>query len=61
MVFPLRWITFVPEPEENSRGKVAAILVILALVGGSLFLVHRLSEVSAVQDCIATGQRNCGQ
>jgi len=49
-----------PDPEDNTRGKIAAILVILALLAGSLFLVHRLSDVGAVQDCVATGHRDCG-
>jgi hypothetical protein len=49
------------EPHETGRGKIAAIGVIVVLIGAGLWLVHRLGEAAAVQDCVATGRMNCGQ
>jgi len=49
------------EPQDNARGKIAAILVIVVLLGAGLWLVHTLGDASALQDCVATGRQNCGQ
>jgi hypothetical protein len=51
-----------PDASDGSaRGKIAAIGVIVALIGGGLWLVHRLGDTAAIQDCVATGRANCGQ
>jgi len=49
-----------PTPPNGSRAKIAAILVLAALVAGSLWLAQRLGGASAIQDCVATGRHDCG-
>jgi hypothetical protein len=49
------------EPEASARGKVAAILVLILLLGCGFWLMHRLGSAGAIQDCVATGRRDCGQ
>lgn len=56
------------EPDEDSdgseeggasRGAVIALLVIVALVAGGLFLTHELRGAATIQDCVASGRTNC--
>ncbi len=49
------------EPQQNARGKIAAIGVSLLLLLGGYFLMNRLGDMAATQDCVATGHRDCGQ
>jgi hypothetical protein len=49
------------EPDDSAPGKIAAIIVILALLGSGFWLIHRLGDASAIQDCVSTGRRDCGQ
>jgi hypothetical protein len=49
------------EPAESGRGKIAAIGVILLLLASGLWLVHRLGDTAALQDCISSGRANCSQ
>jgi hypothetical protein len=37
-----------------------ALIVLLVLVVGGLWLVFRLKDMAAVQDCVWSGRRNCG-
>ena len=50
-------------PEEGYRGEhpfsPVGLVVLLVLVGGGIFLVLRLRDVSNVQDCVWSGRRNC--
>jgi hypothetical protein len=50
-------------PEEGHRGErpfsPVGLVVLLILVGGGIFLVLRLGEMSSVQDCVWSGRRNC--
>ncbi len=48
------------EPQDNARGKIAAVAVIVLLLGGGLWLVRTLGNAAAVQDCVATGRQSCG-
>jgi hypothetical protein len=41
------------------RGALIALVVILALVAGGLWLSHTLRGVSRVQDCVMAGRTNC--
>jgi hypothetical protein len=51
-----------PEPPaDNARGKIAALVVIALLLAAGFWLTHRLGDAGAVQDCVATGHRDCGQ
>jgi hypothetical protein len=47
------------ETGDNARGKIAAIIALLLLLAVGFWLVHRLGETAAVQDCVATGHRDC--
>jgi hypothetical protein len=51
------------EGEEEHRGEkpfgAVGIVVLIVLVGGGIFLVLRLSDMSSVQDCVWSGRRNC--
>ena len=47
-------------PPQSSRGAFFALVVIAALLAGSMWLVHRLGSASALQDCVATGRHDCG-
>jgi len=49
-----------PSPDPSARGKIAAILVIVLLLAGGWYLMHRISGMSALQDCIASGRKDCG-
>jgi hypothetical protein len=51
-----------PEPDDDEgppRGALIALLVIVALVLGGLWLTHRLRESALIQDCVAAGRSNC--
>ncbi len=47
-------------PPESSRGRILAILVIVALLAGGMWLVRKLGSASALQDCVASGRHDCG-
>ena len=47
------------EPQGSRRAALLALVVILALVVGGLFLWDRLSRMAAIQDCVAQGRSNC--
>jgi flagellar biogenesis protein FliO len=52
-----------PEPDDGSehapRRALIGLLVMLALVAAVVFLVHRLQQSAAMQDCVASGRTNC--
>ncbi len=48
-------------PVDSTRGKVAALIVIALLLLGGFFLTHRLGDAGAIQDCVASGHRDCGR
>ncbi len=50
-----------PDRGGSRRGPLLGLLRIVLLVGAGLWLTHRLSEVGGVQDCVATGGRDCGR
>lgn len=41
------------------RGALVALLLVVVLMGGFLFIMHRLSEAGRLQDCVASGRTNC--
>jgi hypothetical protein len=47
------------EPDGSRRGAVLALIVIVALVAGSLFLWRELAHMATIQDCVAQGRTNC--
>ncbi len=48
-------------PSDTTRGKVAALIVIALLLLAGFWLTHRLGDAGAVQDCVASGHRDCGR
>ncbi len=50
------------EPAEGGgspRGALLALLAIVLVVLGSLWVMHRISAADAIQDCVASGRTNC--
>ncbi len=52
------------EPESDHddgppRGPLIMLVVLVALVAGTMFIMHRINEASAIQDCAASGRTNC--
>ncbi len=48
------------EEENPSRtGPLAALVVIVLLVLGALYVSHRLRQAASIQDCVAAGRTNC--
>jgi hypothetical protein len=39
--------------------KIVGLGLIVALVAGMLFVVQQLRHAAAIQDCVASGRRNC--
>ncbi|MDA8048536.1 MAG: hypothetical protein M0002_00725 [Rhodospirillales bacterium] len=47
------------EPDGSRRTALLALVVIVVLVAGGLFLWGALSHMAAIQDCVASGRTNC--
>lgn len=47
------------EPDGSNRGRLAALLVVVVLVLGGIWLEQRLSASSKIQDCVMAGRTNC--
>jgi hypothetical protein len=48
------------DPDEPPRsGPMIALLVIIVLIIGGLWLTKQLSAVSKMQDCLMSGRTNC--
>jgi len=45
----------------RNRGNIAALIVIVALVAGSLWLYSTLKRANDVEVCAERGLRNCSQ
>jgi hypothetical protein len=52
-------VTATPDDDTGRRRALAAIVLILALVLGILFLAHKLRDMGAIQDCVMAGRWNC--
>ena len=51
-----------PQAEaRRNRGNIAALIVIVALVAGSLWLYSTLKRANDVEVCAERGLRNCSQ
>ena len=46
-------------PSGPPRGALAALLLVIVLVGAVLFVMHRLNQAAQLQDCVASGRTNC--
>ena len=48
------------EPQRgSSRGPIVALVLVVVLVLGGLWLSQRLRTVSNLQDCVMAGRTNC--
>lgn len=47
------------EPSGSGRGAVLALVVVVALVLGGLWLNQHLRATARVQDCVMAGRTNC--
>jgi hypothetical protein len=41
------------------RGPLIMLVVLVVLVAGTMFVMHRINQASAIQDCAAAGRTNC--
>jgi hypothetical protein len=41
------------------RGPLIVLVVIVVLVAGTWFVMHRINQASTMQDCLAAGRTNC--
>jgi hypothetical protein len=51
-----------PDAEHDDgppRGPLIMLVVLVVLVVGTVFVMHRIKEASAIQDCAAAGRTNC--
>ncbi len=46
-------------PPDPRRTTLIALVFVLALVVGGLFLTHELRKMSQIQDCAMQGRSNC--
>jgi hypothetical protein len=48
------------EPDDGPpRGPLIVLVILVVLVAGTMFVVHRLNEAGTIQDCAAAGRTNC--
>ncbi len=47
------------EQDGPDRGKLAALVVLVLIVLGGIWLEQRLSANAAIQDCVMAGRSNC--
>jgi len=59
---PRRYVEPAPEPPPtppSRRGALIALVFIVLLILGALFLEHVLHDASNLQDCLMQGRTNC--
>ncbi len=42
-----------------SKAPMIALIVIVLLVVGGLWLTHKINAMATIQDCVASGRTNC--
>jgi hypothetical protein len=47
------------EPPPSRRGALVAMAVIAVALLAVIYMVQRLHEASAIQDCVMSGRTNC--
>jgi len=48
-----------PQLPDKRRGAMVGLIIVLALLGGGLYLVHVIRGMSNIQDCVMSGRTNC--
>jgi hypothetical protein len=59
-----RYIVAMPEAKRRPRrGQnpfgIVPVLILLVLIGGGLFVIFQMRDMASIQDCVASGRRNC--
>jgi hypothetical protein len=49
------------EPASHPLRSLIGLIAIVAMVAGVVFVMYRLHQASAMQDCLASGRTNCMQ
>jgi hypothetical protein len=47
------------EPPSHPHRALIGLLALLVLIVGVVFVMYRLHQASALQDCLASGRTNC--
>ncbi len=47
------------EPARSNRGALVALVAVVLLVAGGLWLMQHIRAASAIQDCVMSGRSNC--
>ena len=47
------------QEQGSRRGAVAALVLVVALLAGGLWLMQHLRANAALQDCVMAGRTNC--
>ena len=47
------------EPSNSNRGSIIALIVVVVLIAGGLWLMQHIREASRIQDCVMSGRTNC--
>jgi len=47
------------EQEPSRRGAVVTMVIIAIAIIGAIYMVNRLRQTSAIQDCVMSGRTNC--
>jgi hypothetical protein len=47
------------EPPPSRARTLAALVLLLALVGGGFVLARHLAEMAKTEECLMAGRRNC--
>jgi hypothetical protein len=48
-----------PDDDSRTRANVFAIIAVLLLAAGALWLIRSLDEHRKLMDCVASGRRDC--
>ncbi len=48
-----------PDPSPSRRGALLALVAILCLLVGGLWLERRMHDTGKLEDCLMAGRKNC--
>jgi xanthine/uracil permease len=49
------------EPPSHPQRALIGLVAVLAMIAGVVFVMYKLHQASALQDCLASGRTNCMQ
>jgi len=52
-------VTMDEEEPGSPRGALIALIVVVVLVVGGLWVTHELRAMASIQDCASSGRTNC--